>query len=76
MNRSLVNSPDILLSWLSSCPVWDCLVWLHSFAYRASLGWCIFALAGVLAVGIAMLTVMIQSIKASLQGPVRSLKME
>ncbi|GAB3316533.1 ABC transporter permease [Larkinella ripae] len=50
--------------------------WLADFAYRVDLAWWIFALAGLLAVGIALLTVSYQSIKAALVNPVKSLKTE
>lgn len=50
--------------------------WLQDFAYRIELRWWMFALAGLLAVVIALLTVSFQSIKASLVNPVRSLRSE
>ncbi|AQG79415.1 ABC transporter permease [Spirosoma montaniterrae] len=50
--------------------------WLADFAYRIDIEWWVFALAGVLAVGIALLTVSFQSIKAALMNPVKSLRSE
>ena len=50
--------------------------WLRDFAYRIDIDWGIFALAGMLAVGIALLTVSFQSIKAALMNPVKSLRSE
>ncbi|MBD2757031.1 ABC transporter permease [Spirosoma validum] len=50
--------------------------WLRDFAYRIDIDWWIFALAGALAVGIALLTVSFQSIKAALMNPVKSLRSE
>ncbi|MFI5136526.1 MAG: ABC transporter permease [Sphingobacteriales bacterium] len=50
--------------------------WLQAFAYRIPLSWWMFALAGVLAVLIALLTVSSQAIKAALMNPVKSLKSE
>ncbi|MEM1325707.1 MAG: FtsX-like permease family protein [Bacteroidota bacterium] len=50
--------------------------WLQNFAYRIDLQWWIFALAVVLAIGIALLTVSVQSIKAALANLVTSLKNE
>lgn len=50
--------------------------WLDNFAYRVTLSWWVFALAGVGAVGIAFLTVGFQSVKAALTNPVRSLRSE
>jgi putative ABC transport system permease protein len=50
--------------------------WLENFAYRVTMSWWLFALAGMLAVSIALLTVSVQSIKAALANPVKSLKRE
>ncbi|OJV16731.1 MAG: hypothetical protein BGO21_28100 [Dyadobacter sp. 50-39] len=50
--------------------------WLQDFAYRIEIHWGIFAWAGFLAAGIALLTVGFQSIKAALTDPVKSLKRE
>ena len=48
--------------------------WLHDFAYRIDIQWWVFALAGLLAVGIALLTVSFQAVKAALMNPVKSLR--
>jgi putative ABC transport system permease protein len=50
--------------------------WLQSFAYRIDIGWWIFALAGGLALVIALLTVSTQAIKAALANPVEALRYE
>ena len=50
--------------------------WLQDFAYKISIEWWVFALAGFLAVGIALLTVSFQSVKAALANPVKSLRTE
>ena len=50
--------------------------WLQDFAYKIDIEWWVFALAGLLAVGIALLTVSFQSIKAALMNPVKSLRSE
>ena len=50
--------------------------WLQSFQYKVDIAWWVFALAGLLAVGIALLTVSYQSIKAALMNPVKSLRSE
>ena len=48
--------------------------WLADFAYRIDISWWMFVLAGLLAIGIALLTVSFQSIKAALVNPVKSLR--
>lgn len=50
--------------------------WLQNFAYRANLGWDIFALSGTGALLITLLTVSFQSVKAALTNPVKSLRTE
>jgi len=50
--------------------------WLQDFAYRIELGWWVFALAGGIALLIALLTVSTQAIKAALANPVEALRYE
>ena len=49
---------------------------LQDFAYRVDIAWWVFALAGGLALGIALLTVSSQAIRAALANPVESLRYE
>ena len=50
--------------------------WLQDFAYRTTISWWIFAIAGLLAVVITVATVSFRAIKAALMNPVKSLKTE
>ncbi|GGH04650.1 ABC transporter permease [Mucilaginibacter phyllosphaerae] len=50
--------------------------WLQDFAFRVSIQWWVFVLAGGMAALIAFLTVGYQSIKAALSNPVKSLRSE
>lgn len=50
--------------------------WLQHFAYKIDLEWWMFALAGLMAVVIAMMTVSYQSIRTALMNPVKSLRVE
>jgi ABC-type antimicrobial peptide transport system permease subunit len=50
--------------------------WLQRFAYRIELSWWIFALAGCLAIIIAMITVSLQTFWAARRNPVESLRYE
>ena len=50
--------------------------WLENFAYRITIGWWVFAMAGLATVGVAFLTVSFQSVKAALANPVKSLRSE
>jgi putative ABC transport system permease protein len=55
---------------------WAMHHWLQDFAYRVTIGWEIFVLAMLVAVGIALLTVSFQALKAALSNPVKSLRSE
>ncbi len=48
--------------------------WLEDFAYRIHVSWWTFALAGISALVIALVTVSYQAIKAALQNPVYLIK--
>ncbi|MBI1227236.1 MAG: FtsX-like permease family protein [Bacteroidetes bacterium] len=50
--------------------------WLQGFAFRVEIQWWHFVLAGLLAIGLAFLTVSFQSVKAALANPVKSLRSE
>jgi len=50
--------------------------WLENFAYKTNLSWWIFALAGLLALGIALLTVSFQSWRAATRNPIEALRYE
>jgi putative ABC transport system permease protein len=50
--------------------------WLQNFVYRVEMSWWVFAVAGLLALSIALFTISFQSIKAALTNPVRSLRNE
>ncbi|MVM38767.1 FtsX-like permease family protein [Spirosoma sp. HMF3257] len=68
----------ILVAVLIATPVawWGVDKWLQDFAYKIDIEWWMFALAGLLAVVIALLTISFQSIKAALMNPVKSLRSE
>ena len=68
----------VLVAILISLPIgWFAMnKWLEDFSYRIEIGWWVFALATLLAVAIAILTVSYQSIKAAIANPVKSLRTE
>lgn len=68
----------VMVSFIVACPVAYYIMdkWLKNFAYKTTLSWWIFALAGLLALGIAMLTISWQSWRAASRNPVESLKYE
>ncbi|WP_375444084.1 ABC transporter permease [uncultured Fibrella sp.] len=68
----------VLIAIMIASPLawWAMHTWLQDFAYKIDIAWWIFAGAGALAVGIALLTVSFQSVKAALMNPVKSLRSE
>jgi ABC-type antimicrobial peptide transport system permease subunit len=50
--------------------------WLQKYEYRTPISWWIFALAGLSALVLTLLTVSYQTIKAALMNPIRSLRNE
>ncbi len=68
----------VAIAFMIACPIGygAMSIWLQNFAYKTSLSWWIFALAGILALGIALLTVSWQSWKAATRNPVEALRYE
>jgi putative ABC transport system permease protein len=68
----------VLIAFVIATPVaWYFMHrWLQDFAFRVDIAWWVFALAGLLALCIAMLTVSFQAIKAALANPIQSLRTE
>jgi ABC-type antimicrobial peptide transport system permease subunit len=68
----------VLIAAVIAFPVawWVMHNWLADFKYRIDIGWWVFAVAGVAAVVIALLTISFQAIKAAIANPVKSLRTE
>jgi putative ABC transport system permease protein len=68
----------VLISILISSPLaWYVMnKWLQDFAYRQNIQWWILAIAAIVAILIAFITISFQSIKAALANPVKSLRSE
>ena len=68
----------VTVAFLIACPIaWYAMhQWLQNFAYKTELSWWVFALAGIMAVAVALLTVSWQSWKAATRNPVESLRYE
>ena len=68
----------VAIAFVIATPLAWCAMhkWLDNFAYKTELSWWIFALAGLLALGIALLTVSFQSWKAATRNPVEALRYE
>ncbi len=76
LNRDFIKW--VAIAFVIAVPIaWFAMTkWLENFAYRTALSWWIFALAGVLAMGIALLTVSLQSWRAATRNPVEALRYE
>ena len=68
----------VLIANVIAFPIawWATNRWLQEYAYHIDLEWWVFVLAGLLALGIALLTISYQAIKAAVANPVHSLRSE
>jgi putative ABC transport system permease protein len=68
----------VMLAFVIATPIawWFMNKWLQDFAFRIDLNWGIFAVTGIVALVIALITLSFQAIKAAIANPVDSLKTE
>jgi putative ABC transport system permease protein len=68
----------IVIAFVISTPVAFYLMykWLQNFAYKTELSWWLFAFAGIIALGIALMTVSWQSFRTAARNPVEALRYE
>ncbi|WP_431214201.1 ABC transporter permease [Puia sp. P3] len=68
----------VLLSFVVAAPVaWLAMhSWLKDYTYRVEIRWWVFAMAALLSMGVALLTVSYQAVKAGLANPAKSLRSE
>ena len=68
----------ILVAIVIASPIawWLMDKWLLDFAYRITINWWVFGMAGMIAVSIALITISFQAIKAAVANPVDSLRSE
>jgi putative ABC transport system permease protein len=68
----------VFVAALIACPIawYGMHKWLEDFAYRVDIEWWVFAVAGIIALFIALITVSIQAVKAASANPVQSLRTE
>jgi putative ABC transport system permease protein len=76
LSKDFLKLVGIALVIATPIAYWLMDKWLQDYAYRITLSWWIFALAGILAVVIAFLTVSFQTVKAALANPVKALRTE
>ena len=68
----------VIIAAVIAVPIawWGINKWLEDFAYRVSIGWWIFFVAGIAAIVIALGTIVFQAIKAAVANPVKNLRTE
>ncbi|HLY69106.1 MAG TPA: FtsX-like permease family protein, partial [Puia sp.] len=68
----------VIIALLVASPAgWYCMnKWLQDFAYRINISGWVFAMAAIVVISIALVTVSFQSIKAAIAKPVKSLRTE
>jgi putative ABC transport system permease protein len=68
----------VIAGFVIATPIgwWAMHKWLEGYAYKVPLSWWMFALAGVLALAIALFTVSFQAFRAARANPVKSLRSE
>ena len=76
LNKDFVKWVAIAFAFATPVAYYVMNKWLENFAYKTSLSWWVFALAGMLALGIALLTVSWQSWRAATKNPIEALRYE
>lgn len=68
----------VAIAFVIACPIafYAMHKWLQNFAYKTELSWWIFVVSGIIAFGIALLTVSLQSWRAATRNPVEALRYE
>jgi putative ABC transport system permease protein len=68
----------VIISFVVAAPLgWYLMqLWLQDYVYKIDITWDVFALSGIIAVAIALLTVSYQSIRAALTNPASNLRSE
>jgi putative ABC transport system permease protein len=69
---------SVTIAFAIACPIaWYAMFnWLQNFAYRTGLSWWVFGLSGIIALGIALLTVSLKTWRAATRNPVDALRYE
>lgn len=76
LSKEFLQLVTIALLIASPLAWWAMNSWLKDYEYRTDISWWVFAVAGLLAVFIALATVSFQAVKAALANPVKSLRAE
>jgi len=68
----------VLLAFVIAAPVawWAVYKWLQDYAYKTNMSWWIFAMCGLFMLFVALITLSVQTIRAAVANPVKSLRTE
>ncbi len=68
----------VLIAFVIAAPLawWASYKWLENFAYKTSVSWWVFVVSGSAMLFVALITLSIQTIKAAIANPVKSLRTE
>jgi putative ABC transport system permease protein len=76
LSKDFLKLVTIAIVIASPIAGWTMSKWLEAFAYRIPVSWWMFAMAGGIAILIAVITISFQAIKAAVANPVKSLRTE
>lgn len=76
ITKDFIFLVSIALVIASPLAYWGVNKWLQDFAFRINIDWEVFALAGAIALLIALFTVSFQAIRAAIANPIKSLRTE
>ncbi|MDT0644544.1 ABC transporter permease [Zunongwangia sp. F363] len=76
LTKDFLKLVFIALALATPIAWWIMHEWLLDFVYRTHIHWWVFIVAGLVAIGIALLTISFQAIKAAIANPVKSLRTE
>jgi putative ABC transport system permease protein len=76
LNRDAIRLALVAIVIAVPFSIYSMNKWLQNFAYRISLTWVYFAVAGVIGLTLALIAVSYHSIRAALTNPVKSLRTE
>ncbi|MEP6948896.1 MAG: FtsX-like permease family protein [Ginsengibacter sp.] len=68
----------VLMAFIIAAPIawWATYKWLEDFAYRTAISWWVFVVSGIAMILVALITLSLQTIKAAIANPVKSLRTE
>jgi putative ABC transport system permease protein len=69
---------EVIIALALATPIvfYSIRLWLNNFAYKTDLSWIVFVVSGLIAMGVALITVSLQSWKAATRNPVEALRYE